>query len=120
MPYGLKKFLMSQEKSPRLSSMNAPAGLLLALVLSACASVGNIESTSQTMNKQAEVYENRARDLQKVGAGQAGVELRRLGDEQRQGAKRMETSGFVEGAVDMLLNSLLQSSSPNSPKFLKK
>lgn len=119
---------MSLEPPWMPASPNSPArwmarlSLLLAFAMSACASnrLDVIESSSTTMNRQADVYEQQARDLQMVGAGRAGVELQRLGDKQRLDAKRMEANGVLEGAFDLLFNSLFQSWLNTSPKGLQK
>jgi hypothetical protein len=95
---------------------------LLGLALSGCASRDHIviKSSSQSSTEQAEVYEQRARDMQKVGAGQQASELRRLSDKQRLDAKTSEPKGFVEGAFDLLFNSLFESWLASPPRGKQK
>jgi hypothetical protein len=125
-----KIFLSAAPSAQQAASASAPAiGLLaiafalaFALSLSGCASRGPvvIESSSQSMSEQADRYDQRARELQQVGAGRQGAELRRLADKQRLDAKSSEPKDFVGGAFDLVLNSLFQSWLASSPKGLQK
>jgi hypothetical protein len=94
----------------------------LTIALSGCASADHIviKSSSQSSIEQAEVYEQRARDMQKVGAGPQTTELRRLADKQRLDAKNSEAKGFTEGAFDLLFNSLFESWLASPPKGKQK
>lgn len=109
----LKEELSSHSPLPAALAWLARACLLLALPLSlgACAvqRLDVVESSSTTLSREADGYERQARNLQMAGAGRAGAELQRLGDQRRLDAKRAEPKGIVEGLVDLLFNSMLQS-----------
>jgi hypothetical protein len=96
--------------------------MLAMLALGACAMTGPtvMESSSTAMNRQADSYDSQAADLQRSNADRAGSELRQLADKQRLAAKNSEPKGFTEGAVDLLINGLLQSWLATSPKGLQK
>ncbi|MDC8771801.1 hypothetical protein [Roseateles albus] len=117
----MRKISPSRTK-PKQSTAATLAACLLALNLSACASRGPIviESASDSMKEQADRYDQRARELQQVGAGRQSAELRRLADKQRLDAKNSESKDFVGGAFDLVLNSLFQSWLASSPKGLQK
>ncbi|MCV2360518.1 hypothetical protein LNV08_16200 [Paucibacter sp. TC2R-5] len=117
----------AKQTATESTSASTPAiwllGMAFALTLSGCASSRGpvvIESSSGSMNEQADRYEQRARELQQAGSGRQGAELRRLADKQRLDAKSSEPKGFVDGALDLVLNSLFQSWLASSPKGLQK
>jgi len=119
---------MPEETNAYIAAPRSPVGLarsvglLLALMMSACATSGPrvIESSSTSLNRQADQYEQQARELQRSGSGQAGLELQRFADKQRLEAKRRESGGLLEGAVDLLVNSLFESWLASSPKGRQK
>lgn len=79
---------------------------VIALGLSGCASTGNDGSwgsASRSNAEQAEVYEQRARDMQKVGAGQQTTELRRLADQHRLDAKTRQADDLTVGVIELLI-----------------
>ncbi len=114
---------MSKPLSPApRSAQTASATLitliaLIALSLSGCASTGQMGAqgswgaSSLSSAEQAEIYEQRARDMQKVGAGQQTTELRRLADQHRLDAKINQADDLAVGVIELLIKGWRGSSS---------
>ncbi|MBT9492607.1 MAG: hypothetical protein IV107_09715 [Paucibacter sp.] len=97
------------------SAKTASAALTaIALGLGGCASsgkVGSWGSSSHSNAEQAEIYEQRARDMQMAGAGQQTTELRRLADQHRLDAKNKQADDLAVGLIELLIKGWRGSSS---------